>query len=393
MRRLLALAVLALPMLAGATDPPPDNAGDAVALDRLLVDNYAYLDRLPRAQLPETPQLAAERAAVHDRASLLHWAEDRLTTLADHHASTGSSFRDSWALVPSYADLWIVQDARGFVVDAVRLGSPAGVAGIRAGDRLLEVDGHPIASAVAAFWAATARPDTADADAYGARVLAAGRRDRPRRLTIAGHEGRRDVMLQSVYATPSSVSPRPLSCLYLPAARGLPGRAKVHFFNSLGDAATIAATDACLARLSPGDAVELDLTDTPSGGNTTVARAIMGWFVDRATGYQIHSSPAEERETGIGRQWIEQVLPRAGKHHVGPVSVVVGRWTGSMGEGLAIGLRAAGARVCGGPMAGLRGAIEDVRLPLSGLVVKFPTERLSTVDGIPRERFVPPACS
>lgn len=137
----------------------------------------------------------------------------------------------------------------------------------------------------------------------------------------------------------------------------------------------------------------IDLTDTPSGGNTSVARAIMGWFVDRPTSYQVHRLPAEERETGIARQWIEQVLPRAGKFHRGAVTVRVGRWTGSMGEGLAVGLRAAGARVCGGAMAGLRGAVYDFTLPASGLVVKFPAERLSTVDGIPRERFVPSPCA
>ena len=32
----------------------------------------------------------------------------------------------------------------------------------------------------------------------------------------------------------------------------------------------------------------IDLTDTPSGGNTSVARAIMSWFVDRPRSYQVH---------------------------------------------------------------------------------------------------------
>jgi carboxyl-terminal processing protease len=98
----------------------------------------------------------------------------------------------------------------------------------------------------------------------------------------------------------------------------------------------------------------------------------------------------EERETGIPRQWAEQVLPRPGKRHRGPVTVLVGRWTGSMGEGLAIGFDAIGAEVCGGPMAGLLGAIYDYRLERSGLVLKLPTERLYAVDGTPREAFVPP---
>ena len=41
--------------------------------------------------------------------------------------------------------------------------------------------------------------------------------------------------------------------------------------------------------------------------------------------------------------------------------------------------------------SGLRGAVYDYRLDHSGLVLKLPTERLFTVDGIPRERFVPRA--
>ena len=140
-------------------------------------------------------------------------------------------------------------------------------------------------------------------------------------------------------------------------------------------------------------AVTIDLTDTPSGGNTSVARAIMGWFVDRARSYQVHQLPSEERETGIKRQWIEQVLPRAGKYHATLPVVRVGRWTGSMGEGLAIGFAALGALVEGTPMAGLKGAVYDFALPSSGLIVKLPAERLYTVWGLPREKFGPSAVS
>jgi carboxyl-terminal processing protease len=40
-------------------------------------------------------------------------------------------------------------------------------------------------------------------------------------------------------------------------------------------------------------------------------------------------------------------------------------------------------------MAGLRGAVYDQRLRHSGLVLKLPAERLSHVNGTPREAFVP----
>ena len=74
---------------------------------------------------------------------------------------------------------------------------------------------------------------------------------------------------------------------------------------------TIAAFDRAMARTKPGQPIVIDLTDTASGGNTTIARAILGWFVDKPTFYQVHNLPAEERRTGVARQWAEQVLPRA----------------------------------------------------------------------------------
>src|SRR3569623_1441273 len=82
--------------------------------------NYAYLDHLPKGAVPTSPVLTAERDAVHDRDSLLRYAEDMITALADHHALTGSSFKDDWAIVPTYADLWIVKRGDFYDVDAVQ---------------------------------------------------------------------------------------------------------------------------------------------------------------------------------------------------------------------------------------------------------------------------------
>lgn len=380
-------AAVALLALGAASPPAPaDFAADARELDRLIVANYAYLDRFPRGVLPDSAALTSERAAVHDRASLLHYAENRLATLADHHAIARSSFASSWALVPSYSDMWVEKRSGGFVITAVRDGKPAANAGIRPGDRLVAIQGQPVAVAVAAFWSELGGPPAADGDDYAARVLAAGRRDRPRTLTVARGGTTRTLTLASLYAGQGEAA-APVAVI-----RELGGGATIRFGNSLGEQGTITGFDGIMATVSPRARVTLDLTDTPSGGNTSVARAIIGWFVDRPSSYQVHSLPAEERETGIARQWIEQVLPRAGKHHPGPVIVRVGRWTGSMGEGLAIGLAATGGRVCGGAMAGLRGAVYDFTLPASGLGVKFPAERLATVGGVPREKVVPPPC-
>ena len=352
-------------------------AADAQALDQLIVANYAYEDDWPEGKLPDSAQLAAERGAVHDRDSLLHYAEDRIASLADHHAITGSSFKDSWAIVPTYADLWIERQGAEYSIVAVRPASAAAKAGIVAGDRLVAVDAVPIAQAVSDFWSGLGLAITPRRADYAARVLAAGRRDRTRSLGIAHNASIRTVELPNLYG-PQADQP-------LLSVEG----AVIRFNNSLGDQATIEAFDRAMAALPPTAKVVLDLSDTPSGGNTSVARAVMGWFVDRPRSYQVHRLPAEERETGVPRQWIEQVLPRPGKYHRTLPSVLVGRWTGSMGEGLAIGLAALGARVEGSRMAQLKGAVYDFNLPSSGMVVKFPAERLYTVRGVPREDFVP----
>src|SRR5438270_11302283 len=183
-----AVLVLAAAAPLRAAGPPFDYAVDATALDKLIVENYAYEDHWPGGKLPESAKLASERAAVHDKNSLLHYAEDRIASLADHHAITGSSFKDSWAIVPTYSDLWIERRGGDYSITAVGEGSFAQKAGIVSGDRLVAIAGIPTEQAVSSYWAALGLPVTPERADNAAPVLAAGRRDRSRELTI-GHGG------------------------------------------------------------------------------------------------------------------------------------------------------------------------------------------------------------
>lgn len=377
------LAAIILGTAATAEPVATDYAADARSIERRVNEEYAYLERFPAQRMPMTDKLRAEAAAVTDMRSLVRYSERAVALLADHHAIVGSSFKDSWALVPSYSDLWIERRSGAYLITAVRSGSPAERAGIGVGERLLAVGGQPVEAAVKAYWDDLGSVGGGERDDVAARILAAGRRDRPRDLTIAGRTGAsRRLTLPNLYAIPQPDRP--------PVSVTVEGRTtRLRFNDSLGDDATIAAFDAAMARIPRGQRLVIDLADTPGGGNTSIARAVLGWFVARPTAYQIHNLPAEQRRTGIARQWVEQVLPRPGKRWREPVTVRVGRWTGSMGEGLAIAFDAIGARVEGDRMAGLLGAIYDIRLERSGLVVKFPVERLSAVDGTPREDFVP----
>ncbi|QRK08465.1 hypothetical protein JQX13_52630 [Archangium violaceum] len=368
----------------GHADEPEGFREDARSIEKLINEHYAYLDRFSDGRMPLSAKLRAEAEQVSDKRSLLRFAERALLTLADHHAITGSSFPDSWALVPSYSDLWIEKRGPDFRVEAVRRNSPAERAGIKAGDRLTAIEGMPIARAVEAFWAELGMASTEERAGFAARVLAAGKRDRPRNLSIQHGRGKPQRMVLPNLYTVTANHP-----LVSASTSGTDLLIKIN--DSLGNDETIRAFDAAMEQARPEQRVIIDLSETPGGGNTVVARAIMGWFVTKPTAYQVHNLPEEERRTGIPRQWVEQVLPRKGKHHPGPLLIRVGRWTGSMGEGLAIGFAAIGADVVGEPMAGLPGAIYDYNLTHSGLLLKLPTERLMTVDGKPRERFMPRA--
>ena len=392
-RAACALAVAALPLMGMAAaerdkPTPADYASDARALVPLIAANYAYLDDLPHGEVPTSPRLEAERDAVHDADSLLRYAEDVIAALADNHAMTGRSFRDDWAIVPSYSDLRVEDNSGIATIVAVRPDSPAAVAGVMAGDVLVAVDGQTPAAARDAFWARLGlTAGSAMRGNYALNVVVAGRRDRSRMLTIRHGGAKRTVTLRSLYdwLDGRQVAP-PLKV----TTSG--GVTTIRFNNRLGDQDTITAFDAAMAAIPPRARVVLDLTDTPSGGTSSVARAVIGWFVTKPMPYQMHELPSEQRETGIARRWVEYVVPRARKYHPGPVSVRVGRWTGSMGEGLAVGFMALGKPVCGGRMAGLKGGVYDFDLPATGLRVKFPAERIYTVAGVPRQDVVAPAC-
>jgi carboxyl-terminal processing protease len=89
------------------------------------------------------------------------------------------------------------------------------------------------------------------------------------------------------------------------------------------------------------------------------------------------------------RYWVEYVLPRR-KMYKGKVYVIVGHWTGSMGEGMAIGFDVMkNVTVIGTRMAGLLGAIDGFELDETKIHFQIPTERLFHINGTPREKYLP----
>lgn len=332
-------------------------------------ENHAYLREAP-CQWDSVPGAYAEElAAVNDKNGFIRLLERAIGELCDNHASLGTNLADSYRLVPSGTDIRVEARPNGIYVTDLRFLRP----NLKVGDRVLKME-----VALTSVWPKTVPKNDLTARTYCANMLLAGQHNRPRQLTT--QQG--PVSLEAVENRSS-----PAELVRFEIGRSLDW---IRPLNSLGNNKLISEFDKAMAALQSTKGLILDLTDTPSGGNTTVARAILSWFVSKEQPYQRHEVPSEFQQFGVRRFWTEWVAPRPGKHYRGPLYVLINGWTGSMGEGIAIALQGMKrAKLVGMPMAGLKGAVSRDELPLTKIPFYFPTERLSRIDGTPREKCLP----
>ena len=330
---------------------------------------------------------------VHSKHELVGVLEQLLATLYDPHATLHANTGESPRLVPSGLDFWAEWRGTDAVITAVRPGYSAEEAGVRPGMRVLAINGVAVdAVADARLGPAVRRPPTAAARQWALLSAAAGRHDTPRALRVRDLSGQeREVALDQpghhVVDAPNTDQPvefHQLSRLEVGASLGGETAYGYIRLNALADSRSVPAFDSALVALRNTRGLILDLRNTPGGGNTDVAEPILGRLIARAAGYQ-RVVPRN------GPGYVRMARSRGPWTYTAPVVVLVGRWTGSMGEAMAIGLDGMHrAIVVGTPMAGLQGAVDDVTLPCSGISLGLPTARLLHLDGTPRERWVPP---
>lgn len=378
------------PSVTAAQAVPQDAASaeqylsDFDALWTYVRDHYAYLPQKQTDWDCVRAHYRPRAAEVVNSREFIGLLESVLGELYDPHAHLGTNTAASPRMIPTGTDLWAEWLSEGPVITDIRAGSHAEEAGLHPGMEILAVGGKPIREAVRDRLPRCLRsPDPAAID-WALQAVLAGRHASPVQLDVRVGTGRRSFEFQPGGATEAN------ALLQSSVLSEDVGYIRIH--NSLGNTRLIAAFDSALEEVRHSRGLVLDLRDTPSGGNTTVARGIMGRMIADEQPYQRHELPWEEREFGVRRLWTEYAAPRGPFTYRAPVVVLVGRWTGSMGEGLAIGLDGMGrATVVGRPMAGLVGALHETRLRNTGFVVRVPAERLFHIDGTPREAFVPRA--
>jgi carboxyl-terminal processing protease len=362
-----------------------DRQADFTELVRDVTENYAWPDRPDKPWLNWQARYAGAVATADSKEALAGIIAAAMDELHDFHAEVRSRHPNRWLPVPTFADIWAVPEKDVARVIAVRAGSDAQRAGIAPGDAVLQVGKVPVAAAIDARL--TNAVDTRDASARAWALLSvlAGRSEEERHFAVRDARGRvRSVALP--LERRFDRGPGALNVRRLANDIGL-----IRFNNSIGQQETVAAFDAALEELRTTRGLILDLRDVPSGGDSSVALGIMGRFLRGAMlPYQRHRIP-NYGQPDIERNWLELVAPRGPFTYEAPVVVLVDHWTGSMGEGMAIGMDALHrATVVGTPMAHLAGAVSDFHLAHSGIDIAFATEQLYHVNGTLRQDWLPP---
>lgn len=348
--------------------------------------NYAYLDRVDSRRILDS---AAPGALTTRSDSEFSAFLQRLVLVwRDGHFQVTPSPRPVRAWIPSAADLWVERRSAGYVVVDVKTPSLAERAGLRPGMTIETINGTPIDAPVEAVFAPLGITVDAALRDYAANAILAGHLGTPRTVTARLNGTARTITLAPGY---DSTRLRPSGLLTVRQEVDAKQRrvTVIRPNDSLGDNGMIAAFDAAITEAGQASAIILDLRDTPGGGNTTVARAIIGHFTRTERGYQRHDNSFERVTFGVPRRTLELVAPRA-PYFTGRLIVLAGRWTGSMGEGLTIGLDAIeGVRTVGAPLADLLGDLQKHALSSSCLTVQLAWNRLSHIDGRAREAYLP----
>ena len=160
--------------------------------------------------------------------------------------------------------------------------------------------------------------------------------------------------------------------------------------NSLGNDNLVSEFDKALKELSNTKGLIIDLRNTIFGGDSYEARGIMSRFIKEPKPYQKHSFIAKsENNPDVERSWVEYVSPRL-EQYENPIIILVGRWTGSMGEGLAIGFEGMErAEIVGSEMRRLAGEVYDFGFKHQSYGYKLSTAKLYHINGTIREKYIP----
>lgn len=342
--------------------------------------NYAYLDqqKMDWNKVREIYEPKAKEIKNNDE--FIQFMESVLNELYNGHNILNINLDVSNKVVPIGQDIRVEQIQERYFISDLRKDAGAELSGLKIGQEIIKFNGKSVKEQLVNFLPKYTNSYSSEMKQYALDMLFAGTHNTKRVITISQNGIEKEFYPDSLKAKISSalLDQKILS----------KKTAYIKINNSLYDNNLIAEFDKALDEFLNYENIVIDLTETPNGGNTTVGRSIMGRFISKTMPYQQHEFDEKEFETK--RMWLEYVTPRK-KQFKGKVFILVGHWTGSMGEGIAIGFDGMKrAKVVGTKMAGLIGAVNNFVLTETKLRYQIATERLYHIDGTPRENYRPP---
>lgn len=257
-------------------------------------------------------------------------------------------------------------------ISAISDDSAASEARLNLNHIILAVDGQAIEALARKLTPkCLTRPDPA-ADTYALNRAAAGVRGQPRRYLVRhGAEAPREVLLpiRQTAARPDL------------EWRRLDDGTGYIVIRSFGADSVADSFDQGLAELRDAPGLIIDVRYN-GGGDTAVARPIMGRFISEPMPYA-HMRRREGHS--LSAPWTEMVEPKGPFTYTKPVVVLTSHWSASMAEGFPMGMKGLGrATIVGTPMMGLGAAVFRLRLDRTGLEAQYSGEPVYDVQGRPR---------
>jgi C-terminal processing protease CtpA/Prc len=340
--------------------------------------NYAYLNEqnIDWKKVKEIYQPQTEKISTNSE--FLQLLEIVLNELYNGHSSLNTNLNSSNRIIPSEQDIYVERINNKFIITDLRKDFGAEKSGLKVAMEITKFNGKPIDEQLKKFLPKFTQSHNSKMYQFALDMLFAGTHNTKRDISVLENGTEKNYFPDEIKNTQSN---------YLLESKIInKNAAYIKINNSLGKNQLILDFDKSLDNFLTYKNLIIDLTETPSGGNTTVARAILGRFTDKTLPYQKHEFD-EQYETK--RVWTEFVTPRK-KQFKGNVYILVGHWTGSMGEGIAIGFDGMKrAKIIGTKMAGLLGAISNFQMTETKIGYQFPTERLYQTNGTPREDYLP----
>jgi carboxyl-terminal processing protease len=359
--------------------PSEEAAADLNEILNDIQQNYVYLDKKAIDLSCIKSVYSKKLESVQNRNDMIMLFEYLLNEFYDSHVHLNTNTRASFRLSsPIYSTLKNEQA----IVSSVWTSQLEKLNENIVGARILEFNQQDFNLAIKQFPIECANKKNPEVREWIANKILAGRYNQPRELLLKLINGKTiNLDLDKLRLKTNDT---------LLSTHQLDGYGVIRINNSLGNNRLITEFDKALDSLMDTKGLILDLRNTVDGGNSYVARGIMGRFISRKFAYQSHRvMESYVANLSVERSWVEFVSPR-GKRYSKPLVILAGRWTGSMGEGMTIGFDGMNrAEIVGTEMERLAGAIEGFSFKHSTFGYLLATEKLFHVNGTAREAFVP----